>query len=264
MAKPPDSAVEALVDTALNVAVRVNGPVKLYHGRNDRDGLFDKRTGDSGRAAKFGFGSEPRLWSEEPRAAVNQALFVRLLRGGLERLIESTGSEARRGLIDAASVLYRQQLLERWADLAAANGWSDDFPKIAECCSEMIDRLQGLIPEGAARSKPDASSNVGAPKVEAKLSEEDADFKRRMAHELVIAWKYSPNPEAKQSIANALRNAGIQQIGEPQERLTLDGGLHRCDGPAFPGDEVEVVESGWLVHDGTGEYLLEKAIVKLI
>ena len=261
MADAPLPEIEKLIDSALNLAVRTDGPMKLFCGKSGKDGLFPGRTGIAKQAADFGFGSSPPLWSEEHRIFLNSPLFVRLLPGGLERLIEKTKPGSRAKLIRSASPIYRQTLLERWADIAAARGWKNDFPKIADCCSEMIDRLHGLIPEG---SKVVGKKTNGSTQPGAKLSNEDADFKRRMAHELVVAWKYAPTSEAKQSIANALKNSGVEQIGKPSERLKLDGGLHRCEDPAFPGDEVEVVESGWLVHDGIGEYLLEKAIVKLI
>ncbi|MDF1816122.1 MAG: hypothetical protein P1V20_28230 [Verrucomicrobiales bacterium] len=249
---PVDSQIEKLIDAALNKAVRASGPVKLYHGKYDEEGLFAKRNGVDRKAAIHGFGTEPPLWSEEPRSSTNHVLLVRLEPGGLERLVEQTNSAARKKLIESASELYRRELLERWSDLAAFHKWESDFPDIAEVAEGLIDGLQKLVP---ASSQPPA---------EKRLNGDEADFKRRMAHELVIAWKYAPTAEAKQSIANALKNSGIQQIGKPGEQLSMDGGLHRCEGPAFPGDPVEVAESGWLVHDGVGEFLLEKAIVKLI
>lgn len=241
-----DTELDNLIDSALNTAVRTDGPVKLFHGKYDTNGLFDKNA--TGRkAANHGFGTAPPLWSEEARSSLNHTLFVRLQPGGLERLLSNTPSEDRVELINSASDLYQRDLLERWSDLATANGWEEDAPLIAECCARLIRNIYRSVPHGAVVETPAS-----------------ADFKRRMAHELVIAWKFAPTPEAKQSIANALRNSGIKQIGEPEERVTMDGGLHRCEGPAFPGDPVEIVESGWVVHDGVGEYLLEKAIVKMI
>ncbi len=263
MAEPPDPETEALIDSALRRAVRADGPVRLYRGKHSEEGLFSGRTGPDGAAARHGLETSPALWAEEPRAHSNALLFVRLLPGGLTRLVEITKPEQRGDLIDGASPLYRQRLLETWADLAAARSWRDDFPRIAESCAEMIRSLHRILPEGSELSLPGAQEGQERTLPTANRHE-NADFKRRMAHELVVAWKYAPTPEAKQSIANALKNSGVKQIGEPRERLILDGGLHRCDEPAFPGDEVEVVESGWLVHDGIGEYLLEKAIVKLI
>ncbi|MDF1752912.1 MAG: hypothetical protein P1U89_09080 [Verrucomicrobiales bacterium] len=250
-----DPEIENLVDVALRKAVQASGPVKLYHGKHDEDGLFAGKRGREGKAASYGFGTDPALWSEEPRSSMNHTLFVRLEGGGLERLIHQTDSPDRKQLIESASELYRRELLERWSDLAAAHHWEQDFPEIANCCSSLIDRIQKLVPGSPAPETKEEPTSGGG---------DQADFKRRMAHELVIAWKYAPTIEAKQSIANALKNSGIQQIGEPGEGLTMDGGLHRCEGPAFPGDTVEVVEPGWLVHDGVGEFLLEKAIVKLI
>ena len=252
MGNPLDPKVEALIDSALNKAVRASGPVKLYHGKYDQSGLFANKKGDDQRAAKYGFGSDPPLWTEESRSSMNQTLFIRLDPGGLEWLIEKTKPSKRHKLIDEVSELYRRELLERWSDMAAAKNWEDDFPRIAKSCETLIDRIQKIVP-GSNSTQPGSNTNS-----------ENADFKRRVAHELVIAWKHAPNSEAKQSIANALKNSGIQQIGLPKEQLPMDGGLHRCDEPAFPGDKVEVVESGWLVHDGVGEYLLEKAIVKLV
>lgn len=252
-----DPDLEKLVNTALNKAVQARGPIKLYHGKYDKEGLFDKKRVLEKKAAIHGFGSKPALWREEDRSSLNQTLFVRLLPGGLERLIEVSQPNQRVELIESASELYRRELLERWSDIAAARGWKNDFPKIATCCESLISKLQKLVPEASqktAETKPVNSQPLDA---------DGADFKRRMAHELVIAWKHSANEDAKNSIATALKNSGVEQIGQKGETTPMDGGLHRCDGPAFPGDKVEVVESGWLVHDGVGEYLLEKAIVKL-
>ena len=257
MAKTSHPEIDSLVDSALKKAVQFDGPVKLYHGKYDEDGLFAQKTGIAQKAARFGFGTEPPLWVEEPRSSMNHVLLVRIVHGGLDRLIENTSSRSRPPLVRSASALYRQDLLERWADLATARGWKDDFPKIADCCSHLIDNLKKLVQEDSGSSPEPKFSDK-------PRNGEEADFKRRMAHELVIAWKHAPTPEAKQSIANALQNAGVQQIGSPDETLPMDGGLHRCEGPAFPGDQVEVVESGWLIHDGVGEYLLEKAVVRLI
>jgi hypothetical protein len=253
-----DPEIEGLINHALNQAVLVNGPVKLYHGKNGQGGLFASRKGKHHTAALYGFAATPCLWKEEHRASMNSPLQVRLAPGGLDRVLEITSSHSRPMLIKSSSELYRRELLERWADLAAARSWESDFPKIAECCSSLITEIQKLVPDSIKKNRQnEADHNPGT-------NREIADFKRRLAHELVIAWKFAPNPEARKSIGNALKNSGIQQIGSPSEQLVMDGGLHRCDGPAFPGDKVEVVESGWLVHDGVGEFLLEKAIVKLI
>ena len=246
------SEQDALIKSALNKAIRSEGPIKLYHGKHDKSGLFNKNRAVEKKAALHGFGTTPCLWSEEHRSALNQPLLVRLQSGGLERLIEITPSEERRNLVEAASELYRRQLLERWSDLAAAKGWRSDFSAIAECCATLISTIQRLLPEEAQLAVLTEPKN-----------NDGADFKRRMAHELVIAWKHADNTDAKNSIATALKNSGIEQIGEVGDVLPMDGGLHKCDAPAFPGDKVEIIESGWLVHDGVGEYLLEKAIVKL-
>ncbi len=253
-----DPDIEVLIIHALNKAVLASGPVKLYHGKNDQDGLFAEKKGRYLKAANYGFGVTPCLWTEERRSSMNLTLQVRLASGGLERLIESTNADSRASLIKSSSELYRRALLERWVALSIAKNWESDFPKISEYCSHQIAEIQNLIPASFFKTKqPEGNDNQEA-------NRGIADFKRRMAHELVIAWKFAPNPEARTSIANALRNSGIKQIGAPKEKLVMDGGLHRCEGSAFPGDRVEIVECGWLVHDGVGEFLLEKAIVKLI
>jgi len=254
MASDLDPEIEELIVLALNKAVLASGPIKLYHGKNNQDGLFPEKKGRFLKAANYGFGTTPCLWKEERRSSMNLTLQVRLAPGGLERLIDSTPADARATLVKSSSELYRRELLKRWVDLAVAKRWESDFPSITECCSSLIAEIQNLLPASLPKTAPLLVNGT----------RESADFKRRMAHELVIAWKFAPNPEARQSIANALRNSGIQQIGSPSEKMVMDGGLHRCDGPAFPGDKVEVVECGWLVHDGVGEFLLEKAIVKLI
>ncbi len=258
-----DPQVKNLIDTALNKAVRVPGPVKLYHGKTDRTGLFAKKVGAFGKAVQHGFNAMPALWAEELRTPLNQPIYVRLLPGGLEWLIRNTNPKDRPGLVAGASAIYQLPLLQRWSLMARTELWDEDHAKIARCCNLLINQIVTIAESKDMSPAPSPPPPPQVEVVEEDLSREDSDFKRRLAQELVVAWKHSPNAEAKQAVAAAMSNAGLTPIGTAGDRVIMDGTIHLCREPVFPGDPVEVVEPGWSVNDGFGEFLLEKAIVKI-
>jgi hypothetical protein len=180
----------------------------------------------------------PRWLKEEPRISTNQPRFVRLTEAGADELLLGTDPERRSAMVLSVSPLYQKVLFLRWGALIDRHGWESDREPRQRCGAQLT--AEFCAPE------PDASS---------------ADFLRGMAHELTISWKREKNPEAREGIARAMRGAGLRQLGTAGEQVTFAGRYHACTAPMFPGDPAFILEPGWMIHDGTGEYLLEKAIV---
>lgn len=93
-----------------------------------------------------------------------------------------------------------------------------------------------------------------------------ADMFRKLTAELVIAWKYLPQKTDKAELEDFMLAQGLQKIGAEGEVLPMVGRLHQaaedCEAEIMPGDKVEVIRIGWIIHDGIGEFKLEPAIVK--
>jgi hypothetical protein len=174
---------------------------------------------------------------EEPRTS-NQPKFVRLTAAGAEELLQRTEPERRAEVVLTASPLYQKLLYQRWGALIERLGWERDRELRRDCGVRLTAEFE--TPEGD-----------GA----------DAGFLRGLAHELTLSWKREKNPEAREGIARAMRGAGLRQLGTAGEQVTFAGSYHICTDPIFPGDPAFVLEPGWMIHDGTGEYLLEKALV---
>ena len=238
-----DASLQTHVTRALRKALAGDGASRLL-GRPS--GLFPGGNTKT-RAVRFCLDSEPPLLQRD--GAKKSPLLVRLTTGGIRHLIEATQPAERANLIADASPAHRLPLLKNWADLAAKLNWREDFASIQSCCGTLIDEIRQILPK-SENSEP--------------LSNDEANFKRDLAHELVISWKYAKTPDAREGIARALRVSGVQQIGEPGDRVEFVGRRHICSEALFPGDDVEVVSPGWVVHDGVGEYLLEKATVRAI
>ena len=95
------------------------------------------------------------------------------------------------------------------------------------------------------------------------MSEEESLFRQRTAQEVVFAWQDGDN-STRESMERVLFNLKAERIGTPGERTEFSGRLHVCDEPAFPGDSVIVRQSGWLLADSQGGYLLAHAKVSLV
>ncbi len=238
--------IQSLILAALNKAVRCDGSSRLL-GRPS--GLFPGGNTKS-RAVKYCLESAPPLLARGSVTPNKRALHVRPTQEGLSQLLTLTASEDRVALVEEASSVYRQLLLKSWAELASRQNWTEDLKGIETCCANLIQEIQSILPKDSG-SAPTAANG-------------DGNFKRDLAHELVISWKYAKTEEAREGIARALRASGVQQIGEVGDRVEFVGRRHVCNDALFPGDAVEVIAPGWVVHDGVGEYLLEKASVRAI
>lgn len=240
--------IQELITQALRKAVKNHGPSRLL-GRSN--GLFPGGNTRS-RAVKFCLESTPPLLLREGEAAKRRPLHVRVAPHGIVSLVEFSSPTEREQLISESSPVYRHQLLKHWADLASQHNWKEDFSKIEAACSALIGEIQSILPNQQDSTTTPATDS------------DEAGFKRDLAHELVISWKYAKSDEAREGIARALRASGVQQIGEIGDQVEFVGRRHLCSDAVFPGDKVEIVRPGWVVHDGVGEYLLEKATVRAI
>ncbi len=229
-------SVPSLVFDALLRAARCDGPARLTESATRPTGkaLFPV-TGAAPAIAE----AVPRWLQDEPRAA-NQPRHVRLTAAGAEELLARTPPMERCALVLSASPLYQRLLLHRWLSLLQTHGWTGDRPEWERCAERLA--ADFISPE---------------PKTDAA----DADFWRCLAHELAISWKHAQSPEARDGIARAMLGAGLRPIGSAGEQVAFAGRLHVATEPMFPGDPAFIVEPGWMIHDGSGEYLLEKALV---
>lgn len=227
-------APRSLVYDALVRAVQHDGPVRLIKpSANSRAGGLFPAAGAQEAIRE----AVPRWLQEEPRTS-NQPRLVRLTADGAEELLERTLPENRASLVLSASPLYQKLLFVRWAALMQRFGWNGDRPAWEQCGARLA----------ADFSAPEQNGVV-------------ADFRRSVAHELTISWKHAPTPEVREGIARAMHGVGLRPIGVAGEQVTFAGRYHVSTVPMFPGDPGFVVEQGWVIHDGSGEYLLEKALV---
>ncbi len=223
-----------LVYDALLRASQCDGPVRLIRpaSREIVSGLF------SASGSQAAIREAVPLWlREEPRAS-NQPRLVRLTEAGIEQLLRWTPPQERAALVQGASPLYQRLFYARWGILIERLDWPADREPRDQCGARLAAEFSDAEPEAAA-----------------------ADFRRGIAHELTISWKRAQSDEAREGIARAMRGAGLQQLGVAGEQVTFAGRYHQSTEPMFPGDPGFVVEPGWMIHDGTGEYLLEKALV---
>jgi hypothetical protein len=229
------STARSLVFDALLRAARIDGPARLIAraAGGAVPGLFPvSRLHLIPQAV-------PQWLHEEPRGA-NQTRWVRLTGAGIEVLLEETAPEERCALVWSVSVLYQRVFLRRWLFLLQTRGWSADRPEWERCA----DALSGdfRFPGPGEDQAP-------------------ADFHHQMARELTLSWKHAANAEVREGIARAMRGVGLHPIGVAGERVVFAGSLHTSGEPMFPGDAAVVIEPGWRMHDGSGDYLLEKARV---
>jgi len=220
---------------------------RLFGTKANPRGLFDAEAGLTRRAW---LRAQDEGWLQmEPRARSGQPRLVHLTAGGLRQLLRLTPSEERPHLLRSSDPAHQPGLVQAWIALSgdSSEAWLSDYHRLEKAAGT---RGISLSVSAPAAPPPPPQAPAGA------------DFKRTLAHELVISWKFTPNEEAKRGIARALQNSGVQQIGKQGEQVEFVGRHHRCEDAVFPGDQVIVVEPGWMVHDGIGEFLLEKAVVR--
>lgn len=230
------SHAQSLVFQALLRAARCDGPARLIESavRPNGFGLFPASGASEAIAAAV-----PHWLREEPRLA-NQPRQVRLTEAGAEVLLERTPPGERCALVWSASALYQRMLLNRWRSLQGRHGSGEELAEWQRCAERLSEdfRVPGQEENGR-----------------------HTELQRHLAQELVLSWKHARNLEVREGIARAMRGAGLRPIGVPGEQVVFVGRLHGSAEPLFPGDAAVVIEPGWMIQDGSGDYLLEKALV---
>ncbi len=221
---------------------------------------FEHQLGANRRAIRCLLAPHQPLVDLNPRPAFNAPRLVKLNAAGIQALVQLSHSQERADILEKCAAPYRKSFLLAWLKLSneAHDYWSNDQQELSAHAS--LDELN-IADSSGTNTLPTASSEESPEPVPAGPST-DAAYKRELTHELVISWKYAENAEAKDGIARALLNTGATQLGEANQETEFVGRYHQCAQPLFPGDRVRILQPGWMIHDGVGEYLLEKAIVE--
>lgn len=118
----------------------------------------------------------------------------------------------------------------------------------------LVDQLRIGPTEAALPPKP-----VSPPPVPTR--DEDLDFQRNTARELVYAWRDADSPEAKALLARAMLNAGLHEVGKVGETVTFDNRQHETDQDLEAGDSASIIVPGWQLTNSRGRLLLARARV---
>ncbi len=250
-----------LIQKALNKAVHADQPLRLV-SRTDTSALFQVDSGLSRSVISQLLAGKSPLLKRVSKPLPGTHRKVEITRNGIAALVWLTHSDERADLVETAAKRYRKLILLAWVKQSneAHDYWCSDQQELSQHCSleelsiadsQNINNVSAASPEKPVEASPQSPQGSA-----------EAAFKRELTHELVISWKYAENTEAKKGIARALLNTGVTQIGEPGTKTDFVGRYHRSEEALFPGDPVRILEPGWLIHDGVGEYLLEKALVE--
>lgn len=161
------------------------------------------------------------------------------------------------------------------AGLARKCGTSCGLSEVRALCHELWRRREVVIEPPAAgkreyrvwhaRHRKDPNRPAQAPPARRTREEFDggeSNFRATMCGQLVAEWKAAEGKETKETLRRLLANFGAERWGTPGEVVPFKGRRHECEGRVVPGDPVRVVEDGWVLRQGSGEYLLAKALVK--
>jgi hypothetical protein len=165
------------------------------------------------------------------------------------------------------------------AALAAKAGVRRDLAEVRAACHELWLRDQVVI-EPPGRDKREyrvwhasyrrAPIGSGARREEARPAapgratrEGDAqeNFRITLCGQLAGEWARSGCGETRDVLRRVLMNFGAERVERAGEVVPFKGRRHECNGPVLPGGPVRVTEEGWILRQGTGEYLLVKARV---
>lgn len=180
----------------------------------------------------------------------------------LLRLIESAG----------ASGLTPGQIR---AALPAKGPCRWDIGDVRAACHELWLRDQVVIePPGrgrreyrvwpASRRPPKSGDARERPAVAGRATREgtpEENFRATLCGQLAGEWQRSGNDESREVLRRLMTNLGAERVERPGDVVAFKGRRHQCDGTVLPGVPVRVTEAGWLLRQGTGEYLLAKARV---
>jgi hypothetical protein len=224
---------ETVILTALEQALRTGGEVRLISsGKSPRTaGLFADRT-EADRCLREGLLREVRSEEAKSGKAMKNHSFVVITDEGVRFLA------ARRGA-GAVSSLVSEALREARKRLARA----EEERAESEHRVKQLERF--LLPEPPRPA-----------------TEDEFRYQRWLAQHMIFALEEVRGTPVAEPIERALFNAGVRPIGHRDERAEFDPRLHDAEGPIAPGESVRIVESGWLVLDDLGEFVLCKAKVR--
>lgn len=224
--------------------------------------------------------------------SAKKSVFVELTPKGVEALFESLPVEAHAAVIERTSPQYARTARDASVRVAAGRmkalqaelsdvvnrqqQLSDLLKSIAEqqrkALSADRERLETAIKSAerllvdADEKAPDRSDGRGkrngTSKSDEPRSEEDLDFQRDVAEELVYAWKDSPDQNSREALERVMRNAGLMPVGDAGEKTSFDGRLHVTDDDLDPGDPAMITEPGWRLTNSRGNYLIARARVR--
>jgi hypothetical protein len=228
---------------------------------------------------------------------------VKITPHGLQTLSEHTSPEEYEGLIKDAAPARQEELIEacvqaskkRLLEMATerdrlAEAQQRITEVLLQMMTERVEQLEGekrqreerlaqtvalqkrlsgmldtLAPVGGEMSASPPTPPATPPRTATEpRSEEDFDFQRDITENLVYAWQDVSNPETQQALERGLLNAGVERIGEPGQRVEIDGRCHHTEEDIFPGDPAEVVKPGWRLVNQRGNSLIAKARVKTV
>ena len=276
-----------LVLEALEKVLLCAGPSLLVSSKkSDTAALFSDENGERGRAIqKCLAGSQPLLKvarTEEVESGKQPFVkrFVSITPHGIDYFFSRLALERAGELLATASQQAAKELqtLERQLEnlLSARQQAIENVTALTEQLGATVERFQNALRDGAEKSAllktrldrlpiPQAllPESPEPPRLRRPATEEEGLFRQRAAQELVFAWQ-DADRAARHHIERALLNLGAEPIGSPGERTKFSGQLHSSETPAFTGDLIEVKESGWVLRDESGGYLLAHAKVTVI
>lgn len=89
----------------------------------------------------------------------------------------------------------------------------------------------------------------------------EENFRVTFCGQLAGEWARTACGETREVLRRLLVNFGAERVERAGEVVSFKGRRHQCEAPVLPGAGVRVVEAGWVLRQGMGEYLLTKARV---
>lgn len=217
----------------LGIAVRSDGPVRLYQPRGDTNavGIFPSSKGRYGDWQRELLGTLLEEVATHPR-------MVKLTALGIERLLQNTHQGERAELVLGASPLYRDALLSTWKRIATKG----EQKVLTQCAENVYSDWLGKSAKNAAGSLD--------------------EFRELFAQEVANSWNDSKSAEAKRRLAHLLKLLGAQPLGKEDETVDFTGLQHIPLEPLFKGDPAKVVTPGWTFPRTPTPLLLVKAAVR--
>jgi hypothetical protein len=97
---------------------------------------------------------------------------------------------------------------------------------------------------------------------------QEKDFRRDVAKQFAEVWRTAwkdNKQEGRDFLESAMWNvSGLKMIGEVGAELAFDGRYHDCAAPVFTGDRVRITRPGWLVEEGSSDFVAIKAVVEKV